>query len=133
MVTWRIRASRASSPVEMVSASTLVTRGTDKFCKVCVLQILGQALLRGHHQRGVEGGGDRQNYGAFCAELGGDFDGAFYGGGVAGDYCLLGRIEIGGGANFAIVARLQASATTAGERPMMAAMAPTPAGTASCM
>src|SRR4029077_8791345 len=30
-------------------------------------------------------------------------------------------------------ARLQASATTAGDRPMMAAIAPTPGGTASCM
>src|ERR1700676_5671062 len=50
----------------------------------------------------MEWSGDRQDYRAFCAELGGDFDGAFYGTGMAGDYGLIRRIKVGGGADFAI-------------------------------
>src|SRR5580692_2043234 len=50
----------------------------------------------------MEWGGDGEDHGTLRAELGGDFHSALDGTGVAGDYRLLGRIEVGGGANFAI-------------------------------
>src|ERR1700692_27733 len=50
----------------------------------------------------MERRGDGENYGALCAELRGDFHGAFNGAGVAGNYGLLGGIEICGGADFAV-------------------------------
>src|SRR5580693_4051725 len=50
----------------------------------------------------MEGGRDGEDYGTLRAELGSDFDGALDGTGVAGDYRLFRRIQVGGGANFAV-------------------------------
>ncbi len=82
-VTWRMSASRASSPVVMAWASTLVISGNFSALNCARAQVRFEALLRGHHQRAMEGRGNRQNDGALCATLRCDFDGALHGCGMS--------------------------------------------------
>ncbi len=60
-------------------------------------EVLGEGVLRGLHERAVEGGADLEHDGALgsglLAEVGGEVDG----GGGAGDDGLVGRVEVGGG------------------------------------
>ena len=101
-VTWRISASRASSPLVMISASTLVTSGTRNGRNVRCAQILFQALLRRQHQRAVKRRGNRQHHGALGAARRSLLHRALHRRGMAGNHRLLGRIQIRGRDHLAI-------------------------------
>ena len=81
----------------------------------------------------MKGSGNRQHHGALGAAGRGLLHGAFHRLGMAGNDRLLGRIQIGGRDHLAVAALRQISATWPGRSPRIAAMAPSPAGTASCM
>ncbi len=98
-----------------------------------LLQFALEFFLCRHHQRAMKWRRYGKNGGAFCARLRSQLHGAFNGISVTRNYRLIGRIQIRRSANLSLAARLQTSLTTAGESPMIAAIAPFPAGTASCI
>src|SRR5664280_2790876 len=84
-------------------------------------QVFRQPVLRGLHQRAMEGSADGKHDGAFgpavLCQFGCALDRRF----VAGYHRLVGRVQVRRLADFSL------------HSARMAAMAPTPTGTASCM
>ena len=104
-VTWRMSASRAASAVVTSAAGDVGRHGDARIAHREARQHPRHLLLRGLHQRAMEGSADRQHDGAArafgFAESGGLFDRR----GSAGDDSLTGRIQVGGLNNEAGFAR----------------------------
>src|SRR5712664_3401667 len=133
MVTWRISASRASSPVSIVSASTLVTRGTRSAANsVCIISLssLSCAGIMSAEWNGAETARITARFAPSCEAIS---TARFTAPACPEITVCSGEFRFAAEQISPCAARLQASATTAGDNPIIAAMAPTPAGTASCM
>src|SRR5580704_200157 len=65
-------------------------------------KILSQAILRWLHQRAVKWGADWKDFRAFGAAFVGEFGGAFHRRNVTGNDNLLGRVDVGWFADFAL-------------------------------
>src|SRR5580698_7907073 len=132
-VTWRMRASRASSPVEMAWESTLVMSGIFS-------ALNGVARKSGSRRRcagimraqwkGAETGRITARLAPLCEAIS---TARFTAAAEPEMTVCSGEFKFAGETISFSAAFLQMSATSVGERPRIAAMAPCPAGTASCM
>ena len=96
-------------------------------------QVRREAHLRRHHQRAVEGRGDGEPHRPLGARGLARLRGAVHGRRVARDHDLARGVHVGGRDDLPLGGRPQAFSIAARSRPRIAAMAPSPTGTASCM
>src|SRR5580692_9482589 len=117
----------------MVSASTLVTSGTDKFEKLVRFRSSARCSCAGAMSaewKGAETAKITARLAPSCEAIS---TARFTAAAWPEMTVCSGEFRFAAEQISPFEARLQASATTAGDKHMMAAMAPTPAGTASCM
>jgi hypothetical protein len=121
--------------IRATATSMLLTTGCDRCRDGHVLQAFLQAVGGRLHQAGMERRRDRQRQRALGAAALSSSQ-AVHAGLGAGDHGLLGIVEVGRlppPRRWRHRRSAQPATTASASRPRMAAMAPTPTGTASCM
>src|SRR6266850_553001 len=132
-VTCRMSASRASSPCSIVSASTLVTTGTRKFENSAVRKSFSSFSCAGIISAEWNGADTGRITARFAPACEASSTARFTAPACPEITVCSGEFRFAAAQTSPSAARLQASATTACDNPMIAAIAPTPDGTASCI
>ena len=132
--TCRTSASIAAAASRFGSASTLATTGHARVRGRQRTQLGRQPLFRRLHQRAVKGRADRQRHDAPGAERLGPLAGPLDGLARPGNHDLPGAVQVRGADHFAVRPPRHTPARPCRHRgPRIAAIAPSPTGTASCM
>src|SRR6266571_1602719 len=131
--TWRISASRASLPLVVVSASTFVTSGSCKFENSVLRKSFSSLCCMGIISAEWKGADTARMTARFAPACEASSTARFTAPACPEITVWSGEFRFAAAQISLAAARLHTSATTAGDKPIIAAIAPTPAGTASCM
>ena len=131
--TWRTSASMAAAASRLRLGIDVGDDRHARSLRAQGAQLRRQPLFGGLHQRAVEWRADLQRNRALGAQRLGALDRARHGRGRAGDHDLAGRVQVGRADDLAFGGLAARLLDLAASRPRIAAIAPVPTGTASCM